>query len=117
MPKPKSNSLSDLGGMVYSTNPNFKPEEQSETNEPLVPGQQDLRVWLEKNHRGGKTATVIKGFMGTADELENLGKTLKTKCGTGGTAKEGEIIIQGDHREKIMALLLQLGYKAKKAGS
>lgn len=118
MPKPKSNSLSDLGGMVYSTNPNYRPEtEDSESNETAAPNHQDLRVWLEKNHRGGKTATVIKGFMGTADELENLGKTLKTKCGTGGTAKEGEIIIQGDHREKIMALLLQLGYKAKKAGS
>jgi len=117
MPKPKSNSLSDLGGMVYSTNPNYQPEEPSEDNEQLAPAQQDLRVWLEKNHRGGKTATVIKGFVGSDDDLDALGKTLKTKCGTGGTAKDGEIIIQGDHREKIMTLLLQLGYKAKKAGS
>jgi translation initiation factor 1 len=118
MPKPKSNSLSDLGGMVYSTNPNYRPEENdSESNDTPAPGQQDLRVWLEKNHRGGKTATVIKGFVGSDDDLDALGKTLKTKCGTGGTAKDGEIIIQGDHREKIMTLLSQLGYKAKKAGS
>jgi translation initiation factor 1 len=117
MPKPKSNSLADLGGMVYSTNPNYKPEESDESNESLSPSQQDLRVWLEKNHRGGKIATVIKGFIGSVDDLETLGKTLKTKCGTGGTAKDGEIIIQGDHREKIMTILSQLGYKAKKAGS
>lgn len=117
MPKPKSNSLSDLGGMVYSTNPNYKPEEPAEQHEKLAPTQQDLRVWLEKNHRGGKTATVIKGFAGTTDDLEALGKTLKTKCGTGGSVKDGEIIIQGDHRDKIMTILAQLGYKAKKAGS
>ncbi len=117
MPKPKANSLSDLGGMVYSTNPNYKPEEEPLKDESLPSGQQDLRVWLEKNHRGGKTATVIKGFIGSEADLESLGKTLKTKCGTGGSAKEGEIIIQGDHREKIMTILLQLGYKAKKAGS
>jgi translation initiation factor 1 len=117
MPKPKANSLSDLGGMVYSTNPNYKPEETSPSEEKLSNSQQDLRVWLEKNHRGGKTATVVKGFIGNEDDLESLGKTLKTKCGTGGTAKDGEIIIQGDHREKIMTILSQLGYKAKKAGS
>jgi translation initiation factor 1 len=117
MPKPKSNSLSDLGGMVYSTNPNYQPEASEESNETLGPSQQDLRVWLEKNHRGGKTATVIKDFIGSADDLESLGKTLKTKCGTGGSAKGGEIIIQGDHREKIITILTQLGYKAKKAGS
>ncbi len=117
MPKPKSNSLADLGGMVYSTNPNYKPEVTDETTESLSPLQQDLRVWLERNHRGGKTATVIKGFIGNVDDLEALGKTLKTKCGTGGSAKDGEIIIQGDHRDKIMTILAQLGYKAKKAGS
>jgi len=117
MPKPKSNSLSDLGGMVYSTNPNYKPEEPEETADSLTSSQQDLRVWLEKNHRGGKIATVIKGFIGSTEDLETLGKTLKTKCGTGGSAKDGEIIIQGDHREKIMTILSHLGYKAKKAGS
>ncbi len=118
MPKPKSNSFADLGGMVYSTNPNYQSENaDSINNETPQPGQQDLRVWLEKNHRGGKTATVIKGFVGSVDDLETLGKTLKTNCGTGGSAKDGEIIIQGDHREKIMTILSQLGYKAKKAGS
>ncbi len=106
-----------LGGFVFSTNPNFKREEDNEEQNTLAPSLQDLHVWLEKNHRGGKTASVIKGFVGTADDLEALGKTIKTKCGTGGSAKDGEIIIQGDHRDKIMTLLAQLGYKAKKAGS
>ncbi|MFN0032987.1 MAG: translation initiation factor [Flavobacteriales bacterium] len=103
-------------GFVYSTNPSFKIEQESDEQETLAPSAQDLRVWLEKNHRGGKTATVIKGFIGKDEDLETLGKTLKTKCGTGGSAKEGEIIIQGDHRDKIMTILTQLGYKAKKAG-
>ncbi|HEY8404109.1 MAG TPA: translation initiation factor [Flavobacteriales bacterium] len=116
MAKNKNNSNS-LGGFVFSTNPNFRPEEEEEKMETLAPNQQDLRVWLEKNHRGGKTATVVKGFIGTDDDLDTLGKTLKTKCGTGGSAKDGEIIIQGDHREKVVALLIQMGYKAKKAGA
>lgn len=113
MSKNKNNS----GGFVYSTNPNFKQEEENEEQETLAPAQQDLRVWLEKNHRGGKTATVVKGFVGNDDDLEVLGKTMKTKCGTGGSAKDGEIIIQGDHRDKIVALLAQMGYKSKRAGS
>jgi translation initiation factor 1 len=105
-------------GFVYSTNPNYIPSEENVSEgETLLPAQQDLRVWLEKNHRGGKTATVIKGFIGQEEHLETLGKTIKTKCGTGGTAKDGEIIIQGDHREKIVVLLMQMGYKAKKAGA
>lgn len=105
------------GGLVYSTNKTLRIDEEHEELNTLEPGKQDLRVWLEKNHRGGKTASVIKGFVGTDDDLESLGKTLKTKCGTGGSVKEGEIIIQGDHREKIMTILTQLGYKAKKAGA
>ena len=109
--------LSDFGGLVYSTNPNYKPEEESNDNAPLLPGQQDLRVWLEKNHRGGKVASVIKGFVGSDADLEDLGKKIKQKCGTGGSVKDGEIIIQGDHRDKIMAMLSQLGFKAKKAGA
>lgn len=107
----------NTGGFVYSTNPNFRPEEEDSGMETPLPSAQDLRVWLEKNHRGGKTATVIKGFIGKDEDLEALGKTLKTKCGTGGSAKEGEIIIQGDHRDKIVQLLAQMGYKAKKAGA
>ncbi|MEN9346881.1 MAG: hypothetical protein RLZZ77_392 [Bacteroidota bacterium] len=117
MNKKKSNSLSDLGGLVFSTNPNAMNNSEPEPEESLAPGQQDLRVWLEKNHRGGKIATVIKGFVGNADDLEDLGKKLKTKCGTGGSAKEGEIIIQGDHRDKIVGFLTQWGYRCKKAGS
>jgi translation initiation factor 1 len=107
----------NIGGMVYSTNPDFRQEEETNDMETLAPEKQDLRVWLEKNHRGGKTASVIKGFIGTDDDLEQLGKMLKQKCGTGGSVKDGEIIIQGDHRDKIMALLSQLKYKAKKAGA
>ena len=110
-------SFESLGGLVFSTNKNIDLSNQEDDIETPIPGQQDLRVWLEKNHRGGKIASVIKGFVGKQEDLEALGKTIKTKCGTGGSAKEGEIIIQGDHREKIVALLQQLGYKAKKAGA
>jgi translation initiation factor 1 len=111
----KNKNLQD--GMVYSTNPSFQPEEEQEETETIPPGQQDLRVWLEKNHRGGKTVSVIKGFIGTNDDLEDLGKILKAKCGTGGTAKDGEIIIQGDHRDRIVTLLGGMGYMVKKAGA
>lgn len=109
-------SFQSLGGLVYSTNKDL-PQEETEKQETLENGKQDLRVWLEKNHRGGKIASVIKGFIGSDEDLETLAKLLKTKCGTGGSAKDGEIIIQGDHREKIMDLLIKAGYKAKKAGS
>lgn len=113
----KSKSLSDLGGLVFSTNPNALSSQEEEPEPTPEPAKQDLRVWLEKNHRGGKVATVIKGFVGTEADLEELGKKLKTKCGTGGSAKEGEIIIQGDQRDKIVAFLTQWGYKSKKAGA
>jgi translation initiation factor 1 len=114
--KKKGSSLSDLGGLVYSTGTvsHFFEEQEQES---LEASAQELRVWLEKNHRGGKTACVIKGFVGPESELEALAKRLKNKCGTGGTAKDGEIIIQGDHREKIVASLLEWGFKAKKAGA
>ena len=107
----------NVTGVVYSTNPDFKYTAAigSEAN-TLPPQQQELRVFLEKKHRGGKTASVIKGFVGKKDDLEALGKLLKTKCGTGGSAKDGEIIIQGDLRDKIMEILIANGYKAKKAG-
>lgn len=109
--------LNDFGGLVYSTQPGFELNNASEEEETLPPAQQDLRVWLEKNHRGGKVACVVKGFVGTLSDLEDLAKMLKSKCGTGGSAKDGEVIIQGDHRDKIVQLLVQAGYKAKKAGS
>ncbi len=114
--KPKKKSLEDLGGIMYSTNPDFDfPEE--EIIETTVPNkQQDLRVSLDRKNRGGKAVTLITGFRGSDDALQQLGKMLKTKCGVGGAAKDGEIIIQGDFRDKVLALLLKEGFKVKKAG-
>lgn len=113
----KNNNWKDRLGVVYSTNPDFKfNSNQSSNQESIKPSQQNLKVWLEKNHRGGKTASIIKGFIGKEEELEALAKLLKTKCGVGGSAKNGEILIQGDCRDKIMQILEKEGYKAKKAG-
>jgi len=108
----KKNNKSE-GGFVFSTNPNFNLENENEAAETLPPNEQKLKVWLEKNHRGGKTASVIKDFVGNDEDLEQLAKVLKNKCGTGGSAKDGEIIIQGDQRPKVLAWLLQQGYPAK----
>ncbi len=104
------------GDVVYSTNQNYEYDFGGGSEETIAAEAQDLRVWLDKKHRGGKTASVIKGFIGTEDDLKDLAKLLKSKCGVGGSAKEGEIIIQGDHRDKIMKILSDKGYKAKKAG-
>lgn len=104
-------------GMVYSTNPDFEYETEGDQEEETLPAnQQDLRVMLDKKNRKGKAATLVTGFVGTDDDLKTLGKMLKTKCGVGGSAKEGEIIIQGDVRDKVLTLLKEAGYKAKKAG-
>ena len=104
-------------GVVYSTNPNYKFEFENKSEPTTLPAQQqDLRVFLEKKHRGGKSASIIKGFVGKESDMEELGKFLKTRCGVGGTVKDGEILIQGDFRDKILELLLSKGYKAKKAG-
>jgi len=103
--------------IVYSTNPDFNYNTASnEELETLPNNQQNLRVQLDKKNRGGKTVTLITGFIGTADDLEALGKMLKSKCGVGGTAKEGEIVIQGDFVEKVLQLLITAGYKAKRSG-
>jgi translation initiation factor 1 len=105
------------GGLIYSTAQGFHLATGAELQPTtLAPAQQDLRIWLEKNHRGGKVASVVKGFVGKDADLEQLSKTLKTKCGVGGSAKDGEIIIQGDSRDKILKILTEIGYKAKKAG-
>ena len=110
------NSLSGLGGLVFSTDPDFKIEEEETPVENKLAAQQTLRIWLERG-KGGKEATVIKGFMGATDKFEELAKLLKSKCAAGGNAKDGVILVQGDHRDKVLKLLLELGYKnTKKAG-
>ena len=76
-----------------------------------------MRVWLDRRQRAGKAVTVVRGFVGRADDLEALGRMLKTRCGVGGAVKEGEILIQGDHRDRVVELLLKAGYRCKKAGS
>lgn len=102
--------------MVYSTNPDFSTDSENEHVDTPSPGEQDLRVHIDRKQRGGKVATVITGFVGADEDLKELGKMLKSKCGVGGSAKDGEIIVQGEHREKIMKLLADSGYKAKKSG-
>ena len=98
-------------GIVYSTNPDFQYQYDEEPEaETLEPGQQKLRVSIERHHRGGKTATVIRGFVGTGDDLSDLARQLKNCLGVGGSAKEGEIIIQGELKEKVTTLLHSLGY-------
>ena len=104
----------DSRGFVYSTDPNFRFEEKQAQQETLPPAQQQLRVGLETKHRGGKAVTLITGFIGKAEDLEELGKKLKNYCGTGGSAKDGEILVQGDQREKVLQWLLKNAYKAKK---
>jgi len=102
-------------GVVYSTNPDFKYQTESEVEEDtLPPARQRLIVAIDRRQRAGKQVTLVKGFVGRSDDLSALAKTLKTKCGVGGTAKDGEITIQGDLRDKIVALLTQMGYNAKR---
>lgn len=105
-------------GMVYSTNPDFEyTVQESEQAKTLPPEKQNLRVWLDRKQRGGKQVTLVKGFVGSEEDLSELARMLKSRCGVGGSAKDGEIIIQGDHRDRVVELLIAAGYKCKKAGS
>lgn len=117
MAKKKSNSLSDLGGFVFSTNENedFTSFEE-ESNETLTPKDQLLEAHFSNKGRGGKTVTIISGFQGSESDLKDLGKLLKTKCGVGGSVKDAEIIIQGNYRDKIMQILQKEGYRVKRVG-
>lgn len=107
--------IQSLGGLVYSTDPDFKlPVESSEDQETIEPAQQKLKIRLDTRHRAGKAVTLVEGFIGTATDLEELGKKLKTFCGTGGSVKDGEIIVQGDNRDKVLQWLQKNGYKSAK---
>jgi translation initiation factor 1 len=103
--------------VVYSTNPNFNYEfEEEETIETLPKNQQKLYVSIDRKQRGGKEVTLVEGFVGSEDDLKDLGKLLKSKCGVGGAAKDNEILIQGNVREKVFDLLIKEGYQVKKKG-
>ena len=112
--KEKSDWKSRLG-VVYSTNPDFAYETDSrEETETLPPGKQRLIVGIDRRNRGGKQVTLVTGFVGTDGDLKELGRTLKTRIGVGGSAKDGEITVQGDFRDRVVELLKELGYNAKR---
>jgi translation initiation factor 1 len=104
----------DTRGFVYSTDPNFSFEEEQSNTETIPPPQQKLKVRLDTKHRAGKAVTLVDGFVGKDEDLQDLGKKLKSFCGTGGSAKDGEIIVQGDQREKVLQWLIKNGYKQVK---
>ena len=111
----KNNDWKDRLNVVYSTNPDFQYESiEEEEMETLPKNQQKLRVSIEKKGRGGKTVTLIRGFIGTEDDLKELGKLMKTKCGVGGSVKDEEIIIQGDHLQRLVEILKKEGYTQTK---
>lgn len=113
--KQKDNDWKQRLGMVYSTNPDFAYETHDEAQpETLTPRQQKLRVQIDRRGRNGKTATLITGFVGTDDDLKALAKQLKTHCGVGGSARDGEILIQGDQKTRIVAWLQEAGYTQTK---
>lgn len=104
-------------GVVFSTDPDFNYQHARLEEQATLPSaQQQLRVSLDRSGRAGKTVTLVTGLVGTSADLESLSKILKTRCGTGGSAKDGEILIQGDVRDKVLSILASAGYKAKKSG-
>jgi len=104
--------------IVFSTNPDYdyRDDELEQEEETLPPQQQKLTIMLDKKQRKGKKVTLVTGFVGATDDLKGLGKTLKSKCGVGGSVKDGEIIIQGDFKEKVKSILEEMGYKCKISG-
>ena len=101
--------------VVYSTNPDFKyTTDEQEESETLPKQQQKLRVSIEKNHRGGKTVTIVRNFIGSDEDMKELGRMLKTRCGVGGSTKDGEILIQGDFKQRVIEILKQEGYTQTK---
>lgn len=115
MPKRKLNNLEDLGSFVFSTNTDFEYKDEDGIEMPS-PATQYLEAHFSRKGRAGKTVTIIKGFKGTPEALKKLSKMLKTKCGVGGAVKEGNIIIQGNHRNKVMEILTNEGYNVKRVG-
>ncbi len=110
-----SKSNKSYSPLVYSTDPNFLlGQDDEKVTETLLPEEQKIKIRLEKKHRGGKTVTLIENFVGTDEDKEELGKKLKTSCGTGGSVKDGEILVQGDNRDKVLQWLLKNGYKNSK---
>ena len=117
MTNKRSKKFSSFEGIVFSTNPDYEPggpvDDAIETPDSRL---QDLRIQLDKKQRGGKAVTLITGFIGRDEDLQALGKKLKQKCGVGGSVKDGEILIQGDFRDKVLTLLKDDGFKVKKVG-
>ncbi len=115
--KKRSNSWKNREGIVYSTNQQYSYETGSSAEANTLPPQhQVLKISLDKSGRAGKQVTLVQGFVGTYADLESLTKELKTKCGVGGSSKDGEILIQGDVRDKVLNILIKQGYNAKKSG-
>ncbi|MTI19630.1 translation initiation factor [Fulvivirga sp. RKSG066] len=117
MARKKKDNWKNREGVVYSTSDNYDYDyEGGEEQDTLPAGDQHLKVQLDKKARGGKQVTLITGFVGTEDDLKDLGKLLKSKCGVGGSAKDGEVIIQGDVRDKVQQILDKEGYNVKRVG-